>query len=92
MPGPSASFTKECMTRVLKGLSTNLPHPADPIEADDWLGTVERELDIAECIEEKILYASGRLQGAALDLVGILPSFPCESEQLTYQKIKEKFK
>jgi hypothetical protein len=41
-------------------------HAADPLEADDWLRAMERELNIVQCNEqEKVLYASGQLQGAA---------------------------
>ena len=43
----------------LKRLSIIVSHSADPNEVDDWLRTVERELDIAECTQkEKVLYAS----------------------------------
>jgi hypothetical protein len=39
---------------------------ADPLQADDWLKSVERMLNIAQCSErEKVLYASGRLTGPA---------------------------
>ena len=42
-------------------------HFADPMEVDDWLCAVERQLKIAQCNDlEKVLYASGQLQGAAL--------------------------
>ena len=35
-------------------------------KADDWLRAVEKQLNIAQCNEmEKVLYASGQLQGAA---------------------------
>jgi hypothetical protein len=38
------------------------------LDADDWLRTVEKQLDIAQCNDmEKVLYASGQLQGAAQD-------------------------
>ena len=43
-------------------------HASDPPEADDWLRAVERELNIAQCNDqEKVLYASSQLQGAAQD-------------------------
>ena len=41
-------------------------HTADPLEAEDWLKTVQKMLTIAQCNDrEKVLYASGRLQGTA---------------------------
>ena len=41
---------------------------SDPIEADDWLRAVERQLNIAQCNDrQKVLYALGQLQGTAQD-------------------------
>jgi hypothetical protein len=41
-------------------------HAVDPLEADDWLKAVEKMLTITQCDDrEKVLYASGRLQGTA---------------------------
>jgi hypothetical protein len=40
----------------------------DPLHADDWLKSVEKMLNIAQCFDrEKVLYASGRLTGHAAD-------------------------
>jgi hypothetical protein len=37
---------------------------AYPLEAEDWLETVEKMLIITQCTDrEKVLYASSRLQG-----------------------------
>ena len=43
-------------------------HSLDPLDADDWLKIVEKMLNIAQCTDrEKVLYASGRLEGPAAD-------------------------
>jgi predicted aspartyl protease len=40
----------------------------DPLDANDWLKSVDKMLNIAQCIDwEKVLYASGRLTGPAAD-------------------------
>jgi hypothetical protein len=40
----------------------------DPVHADDWLKSIEKMLNIAQCSDrEKVLYASGRLTGPAAD-------------------------
>jgi exonuclease VII large subunit len=40
----------------------------DPLDTDDWLKSVEKMLNIAQCTDrEKVLYASGRLTGPAAD-------------------------
>ena len=56
-------------------------HLADPLQADDWLKAVEKMLDITQCNDrEKVLYASGKLEGSAADWwdlhMPILPSSP----------------
>jgi hypothetical protein len=43
-------------------------HAADPLEADDWLHAVEKQLNIAQCNDQqKVLFASEQFQGAAQD-------------------------
>ena len=50
----------------LKGHSLVFNHAVDPLEADDWLRAVEKQLEIAQCNDrKKVLYVSGQLQGAA---------------------------
>jgi hypothetical protein len=40
----------------------------DPLYADDWLKSIEKMLNIAQCSDrEKVLYAFGRLIGPAAD-------------------------
>jgi hypothetical protein len=42
--------------------------PPDPLQADDWLKSVEKMLNIAQCsAREKVLYALGRLTGPGAD-------------------------
>jgi hypothetical protein len=44
---------------------TSLP---DPLDVDDWLKSIEKMLNIAQCSDrEKVLYASGRLTSPAAD-------------------------
>ena len=52
----------------MKGHPLTFSHASDPLVADDWLRAVERQLNIAQCNDhQKVLYAFGQLQGAALD-------------------------
>lgn len=40
----------------------------EPLDADDWLHTVEKKLDIVRCSNlEKVLFASHQLEGPAED-------------------------
>ena len=44
----------------MKGRPPVFTHASDPMEVDDWLRAVEKQLNIAQCNDlEKVLYASG---------------------------------
>ena len=46
----------------LKGRPPVFTHSADPMDAEDWLRTIERELVIAQCSDrEKVLYGPRQL-------------------------------
>jgi hypothetical protein len=52
----------------LKGHPPVFTHATNPLEADDWLRAVEKQLNIAQCDDrQKVLFASGQLQGEAQD-------------------------
>ena len=52
----------------MKGRPPFFSHSADPMQAEDWLKAVEKQLVIAQCNDRgKVLYGSGQLQGAAQD-------------------------
>jgi hypothetical protein len=50
----------------MRGHPPVFAHSSDPIDAEDWLRTVERELHTAQCDDrEKVLYSPRLLRGAA---------------------------
>ena len=52
----------------MKGHPPTFSHTSKPLEADDRLRAVERQLDIAQCDDhDKVLFTSGQLQGVAQD-------------------------
>ena len=65
-PPPPPIHVRDKRGEFMKGRPPVFTHSADPTKADDWLCAVERQLNIAQCNDlEKVLYASGQLQGAA---------------------------
>jgi hypothetical protein len=43
-------------------------HSSNPLDADDWLRTITKKLEIMQCTDrEMVLYAAGRLVGQAAD-------------------------
>jgi hypothetical protein len=50
----------------MRGHPPVFAHSADPMDAEYWLRTVERELHTAQCNDrEKVLYGPRQLRGAA---------------------------
>jgi hypothetical protein len=58
LPPPARDRHREFMSHKPPSFS----HSSDPLEADDWIKTVEKMLNITQCTDrEKVLYALGRL-------------------------------
>jgi len=54
--------------KFMKGYPPTFSHTSEPLEAIDWLRTVERQLDIAQCDDhEKVPFVSSQLQGTTQD-------------------------
>jgi hypothetical protein len=63
-PAPPRDKHQEFMTHKPPTFSNS----ADPLQANDWLKFMDKMLNIAQCTDrEKVLYASGRLIGLAVD-------------------------
>ena len=78
----------------MKGHPPFFSHAEDPLEADDWLRTIERQLNIIQCNDhEKVLYAAGQLQGAALDWwESYLYARPDNAPPVTWLEFSREFK
>jgi hypothetical protein len=66
----------------MRGHPPTFAHSSDPMDAEDWLHTVERELHTAQCDDrEKVLYGP-RLLSGALSLGGSPTSPPMPTPTL----------
>jgi hypothetical protein len=69
-PQPQMQVQRPQMPRdkraeFMRGHPPVFAHSADPIDAEDWLRTVERELHTTQCDDrEKVLYGPYLLRGA----------------------------
>ena len=64
--GPLPVQVRDKQGEFMKGRPPIFTRAANPLEADDWLRAVEKQLNMAQCNDlEKVLYASGQLQGVA---------------------------
>jgi hypothetical protein len=66
-------------------------HAADPLQADDWLRSVERQLDVAHCDDrERVIFAARQLRGSALDW---WESYPArDRDAFTWVQFRERFR
>ncbi|CAN6178397.1 unnamed protein product [Urochloa humidicola] len=86
---PPRSKLQEFMTHRPPTFS----HSADPLEADDWLKTVEKMLNITQCTDrEKVLYASGRLEGTAGDWWDAYTAAHANDDTITWQDFRNNFR
>src|SRR4051812_21016725 len=71
----------------------NFDQATNPIEADDWLRTMEKKLEIAHCDkEDKVPFATHYLEGSAAvwwdNTMAVWPT----GEDITWERFKEKFR
>jgi hypothetical protein len=68
-------------------------HAVDPLDADDWLKVIGKKLDITQCNDrEKVLYASGRLEGAASDWWDAFTAAHPNADTITWQEFQANFR
>ena len=67
-PPPPPPLARDKHREFMSHKPPMFSHSTDPLQADDWIKTVEKMLNIVQCTDrEKVLYASGRLEGTAAD-------------------------
>ena len=90
-PPPPPQQPRDRHAEFLRVHPPTFSHTSDPLQADDWLRAVERQLDIAQCDDrERVLYAAGQLRGAALDW---WESHPVQDrEAFTWIQFRERFR
>src|SRR3954464_7438168 len=71
----------------------NFNQATDPLEADDWLSTMEKKLEIARCDEEdKVPFATHYLEGSAAVWWDNTKAVWPAGEDITWERFKEKFR
>jgi hypothetical protein len=68
-------------------------HSSDPLDADDWLKTVTKKLEIVQCTDrEMVLYAAGRLTGQAADWWDAYSAAHPNRNNITWQEFRDNFR
>jgi hypothetical protein len=74
----------------MRGHPPTFAHSADPMDAEDWLRTVERELRTAQCDDrEKVLYGPRQLRGAAQSWWESYLATHADPEAITWEEFSE---
>ena len=68
-------------------------HSVDPLDADDWLKIISKKLDITQCTDrERVLYASGRLEGSAADWWDAYTAAHADANTITWEEFRNSFR
>jgi hypothetical protein len=68
-------------------------HSSDPMDAEDWLRTVDRELHTAQCDDrEKVLYGPRLLRGAAQSLWESYLTTHANLDTITWEEFRDNFR
>jgi hypothetical protein len=71
----------------------NFSNYVDPLQADDWLKSVEKMPNIAQCPDrEKVLYASGRLTSPAADWWDVYCAAHAAANTITWAEFSTQFR
>jgi hypothetical protein len=66
---------------------------SDPPQADDWLMSMDKMLNIAQCSDrEKVLYASGRLTGPVADWWDVYCTAHVAADTITWAEFSTQFR
>jgi hypothetical protein len=67
-------------------------HSSDPLDADDWLKTITKKMEIVQCTDrEMVLYAAGRLVGPARDWWDAYATAQPNRQNITWQEFRDNF-
>jgi hypothetical protein len=88
-PLPPRDKHKEFMSHKPPTFASSL----DPLHADDWLKSVDKMLNIAQCSDwEKVLYAFGRLTGPAANWWDSYVAAHDDADTITWAEFTTQFR
>jgi hypothetical protein len=77
----------------MRGHPPVFAHSSDPMDAEDWLRTVERELHTAQCNDrEKVLYGPRPMRGAVLSWWESYLATHANPEAITWEEFRDNFR
>ncbi|WVZ81366.1 hypothetical protein U9M48_028752 [Paspalum notatum var. saurae] len=92
-PPPPPPQPRDRRAEFMKGHPPVFTHSADPMDAEDWLRAIERELDVVQCTDqEKVLYGPHQLRGAAQQWWESYRLAHNNPNTITWQEFTERFR
>jgi hypothetical protein len=77
----------------MRGHPPVFAHYTDPMDAEDWLRTMERELHTAQCDDrEKVLYGFRLLRGAAQSWWESYLATHANPDTITWEEFRDNFR
>jgi hypothetical protein len=92
-PPPAPPQARDRHREFMSHKPPSFIHSSDPLEADDWIKKMEKMLNIAQCTDrEKVLYASGKLEGTAADWWDAYTGAHNTPNTITWQEFRNRFR
>jgi hypothetical protein len=86
-------MSRDKRAEFMRGHPSVFAHSSDPIDAEDWLRTVERELYTAQCDDrEKVLYGPCLLRGAAQSWWESYLATHANPDTITWEEFRDNFR
>jgi hypothetical protein len=90
--GPPPVHVRNKHGEFIKGHPPVFTHSTDPLDADDWLRTVEKQLDIAQCNDMERCCMHRATAGGSSRLVGFLQVWmPCKCRSYYLGRVYSEF-
>jgi hypothetical protein len=91
-PPPQPQMPRGKRAEFMRGHPLVFAHSSDPMDAEDWLRTVERELHTAQCDDqEKVLYGPRLLRGAAQSWWESYLATHANPDTITWEEFRHNF-
>jgi hypothetical protein len=84
---------RDKLAEFMRGHPLVFAHSADPMDAEDWLRTMEHELHIVQCNDrDKVLYGPRQLRGAAQSWWESYLATHSNPEAITWEEFTDNFR
>jgi hypothetical protein len=92
-PPPQPQMPRDNRAEFMRGHPLVFAHSSYPMDAEDWLRTMERELHTAQCDDrDKVLYGPRLLRGAAQSWWESYLATHANPDTITWEEFRDNFR